>query len=55
MGKPYLEGVKVLAEVKKEGRAEKVVVLRYKEKLVLARKRPSPAVHGSGDTRNKII
>ena len=32
LGKPYLEGIKVLAEVKKEGRAEKVVVLRYKRK-----------------------
>ena len=32
LGKPYVEGAKVSAEVKKEGRAEKVNVLRYKRK-----------------------
>ena len=32
LGKPYVEGVKVSAEVKKEGYAEKVTVLRYKRK-----------------------
>ena len=32
LGKPYVEGAKVSAEVKKEGRAKKVVVLRYKRK-----------------------
>lgn len=32
LGKPFLEGVKVSAEVKKEGRAEKVNILRYKRK-----------------------
>ncbi|MEK7069681.1 MAG: 50S ribosomal protein L21, partial [Patescibacteria group bacterium] len=31
-GKPYVGGAKVLAEVKREGRAEKVKVLRYKRK-----------------------
>lgn len=38
LGKPYLEGVKVSAEVKKEGRAEKVTVLRYKRKTRMRRK-----------------
>ena len=38
LGKPYLEGAKVSAEVKKEGRAEKVVVLRYKRKTRARRK-----------------
>ena len=32
LGKPYVEGAKVSAEVKKEGRAKKVTVLRYKRK-----------------------
>ena len=44
MGKPYLEGIKVLAEVKKEGRAEKVVVLRYKEKPRAKKNGASPTV-----------
>ena len=38
LGKPYLEGVKISAEVKKEGRAEKVTVLRYKRKTRMRRK-----------------
>ena len=38
IGKPYVEGVKVSAEVKKEGRAEKVTVLRYKRKTRMRRK-----------------
>ena len=38
LGKPYLEGARVSAEVKKEGRAEKVVVLRYKRKTRARRK-----------------
>lgn len=38
LGKPYLEGVKVSAEVKKEGRAEKVTILRYKRKTRARRK-----------------
>ena len=38
MGKPYVEGAKVSAEVKKEGRAEKVTVLRYKRKTRARRK-----------------
>lgn len=38
LGKPYVEGVKVSAEVKKEGRAEKVTVLRYKRKTRARRK-----------------
>ena len=32
LGKPYVEGAKVIVEVKREGRAEKVTVLRYKRK-----------------------
>lgn len=32
LGKPFVEGAKVSAEVKKEGRAEKVNILRYKRK-----------------------
>lgn len=38
LGKPYVEGAKVSAEVKKEGRAEKVTVLRYKRKTRARRK-----------------
>ena len=38
LGKPYVEGAKVSAEVKKEGRAEKVTVLRYKIKTRARRK-----------------
>jgi large subunit ribosomal protein L21 len=38
LGKPYVEGAKVSAEVKKEGRAEKIVVLRYKRKTRARRK-----------------
>ena len=38
LGKPFVEGAKVSAEVKKEGRAEKVVVLRYKRKTRARRK-----------------
>ena len=38
LGKPYVEGAKVSAEVKKEGRAEKVIVLRYKRKTRARRK-----------------
>ena len=54
LGKPYLEGVKVSAEVKKEGRAEKVTVLRYKRKTRSRKKKVSPAVYGSNNPRNKI-
>src|SRR3989344_9631865 len=39
LGKPYVEGAKVSAEVKKEGRAEKGTVLRYKRKTKARRKR----------------
>ena len=38
LGKPYVEGAKVSAEVKREGRAEKVIVLRYKRKTRARRK-----------------
>lgn len=38
LGKPYVEGAKVSAEIKKEGRAEKVAVLRYKRKTRMRRK-----------------
>lgn len=38
LGKPYVEGAKVSAEFKKEGRAEKVTVLRYKRKTRARRK-----------------
>jgi len=38
LGKPYVEGAKVSAEVKKEGRAEKVTILRYKRKTRSRRK-----------------
>ena len=38
LGKPYVEGAKVSAEVKKEGRAEKVTILRYKRKTRARRK-----------------
>ena len=39
LGKPYVEGAKVSAEVKKEGRAEKVTILRYKRKTRARRKK----------------
>lgn len=32
LGKPYLEGIKVSAKVIKDGRKEKIIVLRYKSK-----------------------
>ncbi len=38
LGKPYVEGARVSAEVKKEGRNEKVTVLRYKRKTRARRK-----------------
>ena len=33
IGKPYIDGSKVSATVKKEGRAEKITVLHYKAKV----------------------
>lgn len=38
LGQPYVKGAKVSAEVKKEGRAKKVTVLRYKRKTRMRRK-----------------
>ncbi|MDR3571407.1 MAG: 50S ribosomal protein L21 [Candidatus Pacebacteria bacterium] len=39
VGMPYVEGAKVSAELVEEGRAAKVVVLRYREKSRYAKKR----------------
>lgn len=38
LGKPYVEKAQVSAEVKKEGRAKKVISLRYKSKTRARRK-----------------
>ena len=38
LGKPYVEGAKVSAEVKKEGRAAKITVLKYNRKTRARRK-----------------
>lgn len=39
VGAPYISGVKVSAEVVEEGRAKKVVVIRYREKSRYFKKR----------------
>lgn len=38
IGQPYVENATVLAAVKKEGRAKKVIILRYKRKTRARRK-----------------
>ena len=46
VGAPYVEGAKVLAEVKSHYRDKKIIVFKYKaEDPLPAHERPSPGIH----------
>ena len=39
IGKPYLEGVKVVAQIEKSGRGKKIIVFRYHSKTRYKKKK----------------
>ena len=53
VGAPYVEGARVLAEVKSHYRDKKVIVFKYKAKTPLpAYERPSPGIHQAAGSGN---